>query len=266
MVIASGRRFLHYRLIEKIGEGGMGVVWKAVDTKLDREVAIKILPDAFASVPERLARFEREAKTLASLNHSNIATVYGLHEVDDLRFIAMELAPGEDLAHRLARCALPIEEALDVARQVSEALEAAHEHGVIHRDLKPANIRVGDDGTVKVLDFGLAKALSAEPAETDPSLSPTVTSGGTRAGVILGTAAYMSPEQARGKPLDKRTDIWSFGVWRKSRGTGCATSAMRVWRSRRPLPEGSSPQPAFRREHRCRHRAAIRGRASPGSY
>ena len=211
MVIESGGQLLHYRLIEKIGEGGMGVVWKALDTMLDREVAIKILPDAFASVPERLARFEREAKTLASLNHSNIATVYGLHEVDELRFIAMELALGEDLAHRLARGAMPIEEALAVARQVSEALEAAHEHGVIHRDLKPANIKLGDDGTVKVLDFGLAKALSAEPVATDPALSPTVTSGGTRAGVILGTAAYMSPEQARGKPLDKRTDVWSFG-------------------------------------------------------
>jgi Tol biopolymer transport system component len=202
----------HYRLIEKIGEGGMGVVWKAVDTTLDREVAIKILPDAFSQDPERLARFEREAKLLASLNHTNIATVHSVHETDGVRFLVLEYVAGEDLAQRLARGAIPVEEALPIAVQIADALEAAHEHGVIHRDLKPANIKITPEGNVKVLDFGLAKALAEEAAEVsgDPSHSPTMTAA-TQAGVILGTAAYMSPEQARGKRVDKRTDIWAFG-------------------------------------------------------
>jgi Tol biopolymer transport system component len=202
---------LHYRPVEKIGEGGMGVVWKAIDTTLDREVAVKVLPEALTGDPLRLARFEREAKLLATLSHPNIAAVYGLHETDGVRFIAMELVPGEDLAERLARGALPVDEAVDVARQIAEALAAAHENGVIHRDLKPANVKRTEDGTVKVLDFGLAKAFSAEAPEGDPALSPTLTSTYTQAGVILGTAAYMSPEQARGRPIDRRTDAWSFG-------------------------------------------------------
>ncbi|MBW2579159.1 MAG: serine/threonine-protein kinase, partial [Deltaproteobacteria bacterium] len=220
MSIEPGQYVLHYRLIEKIGEGGMGVVWKAVDTTLDREVAIKILPDAFAENAERLARFEREAKLLASLNHPNLATVFGVHDSDPstgsgqtrTRFLAMELVPGEDLAQKLRRGRLPVDDAVGIARQIAEALEVAHGRGVVHRDLKPANIRVTDDGTIKVLDFGLAKAMASDAAPAaDPSLSPTMTSVGSVAGVLLGTAAYMSPEQARGQEVDERSDIWSLG-------------------------------------------------------
>jgi len=210
--IESGQQLLHYRLVEKIGEGGMGVVWKAIDTSLDREVAIKILPDAFAENPERLARFEREAKLLASLQHPNLATVFGVHSADGTRFLAMELVPGEDLAQRLMRGPLPVDEAVGIARQVAEALEVAHGRGVVHRDLKPANIRLTPDGTLKILDFGLAKALpSGGEPESDPSETPTMTSAGSVAGVLLGTVAYMSPEQARGQEIDERSDIWSFG-------------------------------------------------------
>jgi Tol biopolymer transport system component/tRNA A-37 threonylcarbamoyl transferase component Bud32 len=212
VTIKPGQTLLHYRIVEKIGEGGMGEVWKAVDTTLDREVAIKLLPAAFAEDAERLARFEREAKLLASFNHPGIAGIYGLHESAGVRFLAMELVPGEDLSERLARGALPLDEALPAALQMSSALEFAHEHGVIHRDLKPANVKLTPDGQVKVLDFGLAKAApETEPSSGDPSLSPTLTSEGTRAGTILGTAGYMSPEQARGKPVDRRADIWAFG-------------------------------------------------------
>jgi Tol biopolymer transport system component/tRNA A-37 threonylcarbamoyl transferase component Bud32 len=214
VTIEVGQQLLHYRLIEKIGEGGMGVVWKAVDTILDREVAIKILPDSFAEHPERLARFEREAKLLASLNHPSIAGIYGLHAAEGLRFLAMEFVPGEDLAERLARGPLPVDQAVAVARQILDALEAAHEQGVIHRDLKPANVQVTRSGNVKVLDFGLAKALDsdADSKASHPALSPTVTSVGSAAGIILGSASYMSPEQARGQLLDRRTDLWSFGA------------------------------------------------------
>jgi serine/threonine-protein kinase len=214
MEIRAGQQLLHYRLKDKLGEGGMGVVWRATDTTLDREVAIKILPEAFALDTERLARFEREAKLLASLNHPNIASVYGLHRHDGLHFLSMELVEGEDLSTRLVHGALPVEDALSVALQVSEALEAAHEQGVIHRDLKPANVRLTPDGKAKVLDFGLAKALSSEPglSSGDPSRSPTITSTGTLAGVILGTASYMSPEQAKGYGVDRRADIWALGV------------------------------------------------------
>jgi len=214
MNLKPGQNLLHYRIVEKIGEGGMGVVWKAVDTTLDREVAVKFIPEAFAGDHERLARFVGEAKMLAALNHPNIAAVYGLHEADGSRFIAMELVPGEDLAQRLERGPLAVEDAIDVARQVADALEAAHDQGVIHRDLKPANIKRTPDGKIKVLDLGLAKALSPETS-ADParvSLSPTVTSAGTVAGTLLGTAAYMSPEQAKGRPVDRRADIWAFGV------------------------------------------------------
>ncbi|NIM61112.1 MAG: protein kinase, partial [Acidobacteria bacterium] len=211
MTIEPGQMLLHYRLVEKIGEGGMGIVWKALDTNLDRDVAIKILPDTFAGDASRLARFEREAKTLASLSHPNIATVHGLHDAEGVRFLAMELVSGEDLAQRLARGSLPPDEAVGVALQVATALEAAHESGVVHRDLKPANILLTPEGTVKVLDFGLAKILEPETGEADPSLSPTMTAHMTGAGVILGTAAYMSPEQARGQEIDKRADVWAFG-------------------------------------------------------
>jgi hypothetical protein len=203
-----GKTLSHYRVVEKLGEGGMGVVWKAVDTELDREVALKVLPEHFADDPERLARFEREAKLLASLNHRNIAAIYGLTQAEGVRFLVMELVEGEDLAVRLARGPLPVDEAVDVGHQLARALDAAHEKGVLHRDLKPANVRLTEDGKVKVLDFGLAKELVKQG---DQSKSPTLTSAGTQAGAILGTAAYMSPEQARGKPLDKRSDIWSFG-------------------------------------------------------
>jgi len=211
MNLQQGSMLSHYRLVEKIGEGGMGVVWKATDTTLDRTVAIKILPQALAGDGELLARFEREAKLLASLNHPNIAVIHGLHRAEGIHFLAMELVPGEDLSRRLSRGALPLNEALGVGRQVAEALEAAHEHGVIHRDLKPANIQLTPDGNAKVLDFGLAKSLEGESVSGDPSMSPTLTSAGTRAGVILGTAAYMSPEQARGRAVDRRADIWAFG-------------------------------------------------------
>jgi serine/threonine-protein kinase len=207
-----GRTLSQYRILAKLGEGGMGEVWKARDTTLDREVAIKVLPEVFARETERLARFEREAKVLASLNHPNIATIHGLHEAEGVHYLAMELVPGEDLAERLKRGPVPVEEALEIGRQVAAALAAAHANGVVHRDLKPANIQITPEGKVKVLDFGLAKALERETASgSSPELSPTLTSAGTVAGVILGTASYMSPEQARGRPIDKRADIWAFG-------------------------------------------------------
>jgi Tol biopolymer transport system component len=204
----------HYRLVEKIGEGGMGVVWKAEDTKLDRAVAVKILPAAFAEDTQRLARFEREAKLLATLNHPNVAAIYGFDSADGIHFLVLELIEGLTLSQMTEGGPLSVEEALDTCRQVAEGLEAAHTAGVIHRDLKPGNVIVTADGKAKVLDFGLAKGIegtSGGESGSDLSMSPTVTFGGTQAGMVLGTAPYMSPEQARGKPLDKRTDIWSFG-------------------------------------------------------
>jgi len=191
----------HYRITGKPGEGGMGEVYRATDTKLGRDVALKILPESFAQDPERMARFEREAKVLASLNHPNIAHIYGVED----RALVMELIEGEPL-----KGPLPLDQALDYARQIADALEAAHEKGIVHRDLKPANIMVTASGVVKVLDFGLAKA--AEERVSDAQNSPTITMSPTRAGMILGTAACMAPEQARGKPVDKRADIWAFGV------------------------------------------------------
>ena len=189
----------------------MGQVWQATDTQLNRQVALKILPDAFADDPDRLARFQREAQVLASLNHPNIAQIHGIEEADGTRALVLELVEGPTLADRIAKGPIPIDEALPIARQIAEALEGAHEAGVIHRDLKPANIKVRDDGTVKVLDFGLAKALETAPVG-DPTESPTLTAAATQQGVILGTAAYMSPEQAGGASVDKRADIWSFGA------------------------------------------------------
>lgn len=201
----------HYTIIEKLGAGGMGEVYRAEDTKLERHVALKILPDVFASDPERMARFEREAKLLASLNHPNIAAIFGLEEADGKHFLVMELIEGETLYQRLVQGALSIEDTLDVCRQIAEAVEAAHEKGIIHRDLKPANVKITPEGRVKVLDFGLAKALFEDEITPDLSKSPTLTAQMTQPGVILGTAAYMSPEQTKGKAVDKRSDIWAFG-------------------------------------------------------
>ncbi len=195
---------------EKLGAGGMGVVYRATDTKLHRDVAIKVLP-AFTETPERRSRFEREAQLLASLNHPNIASIYGLEESDGVHYLVLELVPGETLADRLKTGAIPVEEALNLAAQIADALDAAHETGVIHRDLKPANIMITPDGQVIVLDFGLAKAFIDEPSGENLSDSPTLSAAATREGVILGTAAYMSPEQARGRPVDKRTDVFAFG-------------------------------------------------------
>ncbi len=206
-----GQKLGNCRIVEKIGAGGMGEVYRARDERLGRDVAIKILPQGFANDPERIARFEREARLLASLNHPNIAQIHGFEESDGTRFLLLELVEGETLARRLNTGALPVDEALPVIKQIAEALEYAHEHGVLHRDLKPANIKVTPEGKVKVLDFGLAKAFTADSSSPDISGSPTMSEAATRAGVLLGTAAYMSPEQARCKPLDKRTDIWSFG-------------------------------------------------------
>jgi Tol biopolymer transport system component len=211
--LTPGTRLGVYEITAPIGEGGMGQVYRARDTKLNRDVAFKILPDSFANDPDRLARFNREAQTLASLNHPNIAHIYGLEESGGVCALVMELVAGDDLSQRIARGAIPLDDALPIAKQIAQALEAAHEQGIIHRDLKPANIKMRSDGTVKVLDFGLAKAV--EPAAgTSPSGSdsPTITTPAmTQAGMILGTAAYMSPEQVRGTTVDKRADIWAFG-------------------------------------------------------
>jgi Tol biopolymer transport system component/tRNA A-37 threonylcarbamoyl transferase component Bud32 len=210
MAVAPGSRIGPYEVTSPLGAGGMGVVFRARDTKLHRDVALKLLPDHFANDGDRLSRFQREAQLLASLNHPNIAQIYGLEEANGAGCIVMELVEGETLAQRVKRGPLALDETLAIGRQVVDALEAAHERGIIHRDLKPANIKLTPDGKVKVLDFGLAKALGAKDTEGDFSNSPTRVSGSI-AGVVLGTAAYMSPEQARGKQVDARTDVWAFG-------------------------------------------------------
>ncbi len=211
MALPAGTRLGAYEILAAIGAGGMGEVYEARDTKLGRNVAIKVLPANFVNDPERLARFQREARMLAALNHPNIATIYGLEHSDNTHFLIMELVPGETLAERVKAGPVPVEEALKIAAQIAEALEAAHEKNIIHRDLKPANVKVTPEGKVKVLDFGLAKAFEGDGASDDPSNSPTLSMAATMRGVILGTAAYMSPEQARGKAADRRTDIWAFG-------------------------------------------------------
>ena len=211
-MIQPGSKLSRYEVVSALGKGGMGEVWRARDSKLGREVAIKTLPEEFAKDEERLARFEREAKLLASLNHPNIATIHGLEEDNGTRFLVLELVEGDTLADRLKRGAIPVEESLKLALQIAEAFEAAHEKGVIHRDLKPANIKVTPEGKVKVLDFGLAKAFAGDGPDVNLSQSPTLSMQATQQGVILGTAAYMSPEQARGQEVDKRADIWAFGV------------------------------------------------------
>jgi serine/threonine protein kinase/Tol biopolymer transport system component len=212
MELSPGTRLGTYEIVAPIGAGGMGEVYRAHDTKLGRDVAIKILPEAFARDAARLSRFQREAKMLASLNHPNIATIYGLEDSNGVHYLVMELVPGETLADRIRRDgAVPIVETLNIANQIAEALEAAHEKGIIHRDLKPANVKVTPEGKVKVLDFGLAKAYAEDTGSHDPNSSPTLTAAATMQGMIMGTAAYMSPEQARGKAVDRRTDIWAFG-------------------------------------------------------
>ncbi len=213
MATGFGTRLGTYEITGKLGEGGMGEVYRATDPRLKREVAIKVLPEAFAADADRLARFEREARVLAQLQHPNIASIYGLEELSGVRALVMELAPGEDLAERLERGSLPLDETLAVARQIAEALEAAHEKGIVHRDLKPANVKLTPEGKVKVLDFGLARAMDTVGASAaQVQNSPTLTAHATQAGMLLGTAAYMAPEQARGKPVDRRADIWAFGV------------------------------------------------------
>ena len=217
LVLTPGTRLGLYEIVGALGAGGMGEVYRAHDTKLNRDVALKVVPDAFANDPERMARFTREAQTLAALNHPNIAHIHGLEESGNVRALVMELVEGEDLSQRIARGAVPIDEALPVAKQIAEALEAAHEQGIIHRDLKPANIKVSKDGTVKVLDFGLAKlvgpALAVGASDANAAATPTATSPVmlTSAGIVLGTAAYMAPEQARGRAADRRADVWAYG-------------------------------------------------------
>jgi serine/threonine protein kinase len=207
-----GKSLIHYQISTELGRGGMGEVYQAKDTKLGRDVAIKVLPEEFAIDKDRVTRFQREAKLLASLNHPNIAAIYGLEECEGTHFLVMELIEGDTLKDRIKSGPIPVEEALKLALQVAEGLEAAHENGVIHRDLKPANIKITPDGKVKILDFGLAKAYTGDQGNINLADSPTISAAATQQGVILGTAAYMSPEQARGKPVDRRADIWAFGV------------------------------------------------------
>ena len=212
MAIHAGQRVGPYEILAVIGAGGMGEVYRARDIRLSRDVALKILPEIFAADPDRMARFEREARVLAALSHPHIAAIHGLEESGVTCALVMELLEGPTLADRIAAGPIPLDEALPIAKQIAEALEYAHDHGVIHRDLKPSNIKVSTDGSVKVLDFGLAKALQDEPIAADPRDSPTLSMAATMPGVILGTAAYMSPEQAKGRPVDRRADIWAFGV------------------------------------------------------
>ena len=213
MVVESleGQRVGPYQIASRIGAGGMGEVYRARDARLGRDVAIKILPRAFASDPDRLARFDREARMLASLNHPHIGAIYGVEQSEGVPTLILELVEGPTLADRLATGPIPLTESLGIVRQIADALEAAHERGIVHRDLKPANIKITPEGIVKVLDFGLAKAAAGDGPARDLSPLPTGTTGGSRDGVILGTPPYMSPEQARGLSVDKRTDIWAFG-------------------------------------------------------
>jgi len=210
-VLLPGTKLGPYEITAPLGAGGMGEVYRARDSRLGRDVALKVLPEVFAADAQRMARFEREAKVLASLNHPGIASIYGLEESGSARALVMELVEGPMLSERIAQGAIPMDEALPIARQICEGLEYAHERGIIHRDLKPANVKLTPEGAVKLLDFGLAKALEDEAVAGDPSTSPTISRLSTQAGVILGTAAYMSPEQARGRPADRRADIWAFG-------------------------------------------------------
>src|SRR5271166_3559891 len=212
MALTSGTKLGPYEIRSPLGAGGMGEVYRAADSKLGRDVALKVILPEFAQDARLMSRFQREAQVLASLNHTNIASIYGLEDSGGVRALVMELVEGPTLADRIKEGAIPLEEALPIAKQIAEALEYAHERGIVHRDLKPANIKVMQDGKVKVLDFGLAKALQDDTSAQDNSNSPTLSITATKAGLILGTAAYMSPEQAKGKAVDRRADIWSFGV------------------------------------------------------
>ena len=254
MPLEPGTTLGPYHVTAQIGVGGMGEVYRARDTKLDRDVAIKVLPASLAGDPERIARFQREAKTLAALNHPNIAQIHGLEESEGVKALVMELVEGPTLEDRIAQGAIPVDEALPIAKQIAEALEAAHEQGIIHRDLKPANVKLRPDGVVKVLDFGLAKALEPTGAMSPGlSQSPTITTPAmTQAGMILGTAAYMSPEQAKGKTVDKRSDVWAFGAVLYEMLSGqrafggddiseTLADVMRVEPAWETLPEGLSP-------------------------
>jgi len=235
-----GKTLGHYRVGEQIGRGGMGEVYMAHDLNLNRKIALKFLPDEFTGDLERMARFEREAKLLASLNHPNIAAIYGLESAEWKRFLVLELVDGETLSQRIAKGPLPLKEALQICRQIAEGVEAAHEKGIIHRDLKPANIKITTEGKVKVLDFGLAKALETG-AVLDLSTTLSERTETTRQGVVLGTAPYMSPEQASGKRMDARTDIWSFGciLYECLTGTRVAGMDLRPQsRCREPTDQG----------------------------
>src|SRR5688572_2957867 len=213
MTLEAGKRIGPYEVTGALGAGGMGEVYRARDARLNRDVALKVLPRNVTGDLDRLARFAREAQLLASLNHPHIAAIYGIEEAGDTRALVLVLGEGRTLAERIEAGALPPDEAIPIARQIAEALEAAHEQGIVHRDLKPANVKLRPDGTAKVLDFGLARALDPSAGEgMDTSLSPTLTARATQAGIVLGTAAYMAPEQAKGKPVDKRADIWAFGA------------------------------------------------------
>src|SRR5215510_11609459 len=255
MALFPGAHFGAFEILAKLGEGGMGEVYRARDTKLHRDVALKILLESFASDWERMMRFEREAKTLASLNHPHIAQIYGLEQSSTVSALVMELVEGDTLADRVARGVVPVEEAIPIASQIAKALEAAHEQGIVHRDLKPANIKVRADGTVKVLDFGLAKTTGPAAASAGSVsgvatiTSPTLMTG---AGIVLGTAAYMSPEQARGNAVDKRADIWAFGVllWEMLTGhrlfsgdtvTDVIAAVLKEEADLDALPEGTPP-------------------------
>ncbi len=211
MRLAAGTKLEPYEIVALLGTGGMGEVYRARDSRLRRDVALKVLPEAFVGDPQRMARFEREAQFLAALNHPNIASIYGLEESGGVRALVMEVAEGPTLAERIKRGPLTPEEALPLARQIADALEYAHERGIVHRDLKPANVKLTPEGSVKILDFGLAKAVLGESAAADVSASPTLSYPASQAGIILGTAAYMSPEQAKGAKVDRRADIWAFG-------------------------------------------------------
>ena len=266
MALSIGSRVGPYEITGPIGAGGMGEVYRAHDSRLNRDVAIKTLPAGFSSDSDRMARFQREAQALAALSHPNIASIYGLEESTGGRSLVMELVEGQTLAERIAAGPIPLEEALGLARQIGDALEAAHEKGIIHRDLKPANIKLTPDGKVKVLDFGLAKAFDSTAISGDVTSSPTLTLDSTRAGVILGTAGYMSPEQARGKPVDKRADIWAFGVVLFEMLTGKMTfegetvsdtlaAVLRADIDWRQLPAGTPPK-VRRLLQRCMERDA----------